>query len=97
MPVTLREESTFSDSNRWSEMAKTEGLRLPQWRMPTTTGGMRRWLRKINVSVDKYLADNNDRRLDAFIKRNPDWPLRAWAGIQLENLLWERDHSNAAA
>lgn len=91
-PVTLRTRETFSDANRWDEMAKEVGVRLPQWRMKTTTGGIRRWLRKIGVSVDKYLADNNDKRLGDFITRNPDWPLRAWAGIQLENILWEREH-----
>jgi hypothetical protein len=57
-------------------MAKAEGLRLPQWRMPTTTGGMRRWLRKINVSVDKYLADNNDRRLEMTGTSMPEAPRR---------------------
>lgn len=92
----MRGEETFSDSNRWLEMSKEIHVRLPLWRMPCTTGGMRRFLRKINVSVDKYLSDNNDRRLSQFHERNPDWPLRAWAGIQLENLFWEREHSNAA-
>lgn len=93
--MEMRGEETFTSSLRWTEMASEVGVRLPLWRMPCTTGGMRRFLKKINVSVEDYLAANNDKRLNQFMIRNPDWPLRAWAGIQLENLLWNREHPEA--
>lgn len=90
--VTLRGEETFADSNNWNELARQAGVRLPQWRMKATPGGMRRFLKKIGWSVDKYLDDNNEKTLKVFAQLNPDWPLRAWAGMQLENLFWEREH-----
>lgn len=86
MPVALRGEETFSDSIRWQELAKEHNVRLPLWRMPITTGGMRRFLKKINVPVDQYLSDNAELTLKVFGKKNPNWPLRAWAGLQLENI-----------
>lgn len=95
MPVTLRGEETFGDSLRWQEMAKELGIRLPLWRMPITTGGMRRFLKKVNLSVDDYLKANGERTLKTFGQNNPDWPLRAWAGIQVENLVWLREHPDA--
>lgn len=84
----LRGEETFGDAIRWQEMARQINVRLPLWRMPITTGGMRRFLKKINVTVEEYLSANNERTLRVFGQNNPDWPLRAWAGIQLENLTW---------
>lgn len=99
MTNALRGEETFSDSLRWAELSKELRIRLPLWRMPITTGGMRRFLKKINVPVEKYLADNNERTLRVFGQNNPDWPLRAWCGLQLESLAWEREHagSNSSA
>lgn len=84
--VTIRTEETFADHERWQEMARARGIRLPLWRMPVTTGGMRRFLKKLNITVDEYLEENNERNLKVFPARNPTWPLRAWVGIQLENL-----------
>lgn len=95
MAVTLRGEETFSDAIRWQELAKLHGVRLPLWRMPVTTGGMRRFLKKINVTVEEYLQANNERTLKVFSTNNPDWPLRAWAGIQLENFGWEEGQISA--
>lgn len=95
MPITLRGEETFSDAIRWQELAKELGVRLPLWRMPITTGGMRRFLKKINVTVDQYLTANAERTLKVFSQNNPDWPLRAWAGLQLEDLVWNKEHPEA--
>lgn len=86
----LRDEKSFADSNNWANLAREVGVRLPHWRMACTTGGMRRFLRKIGVDVKEYLEANHERNLSVFSTLNPTWPLRAWAGIQLENLMFDR-------
>lgn len=85
--VVLRGEETFSEQLRWAEWAKAAKIRLPLWRFACTPSGMRRFLKKLNVPVEQYLADNNEKNLRHFGQMNPDWPLRAWVGIQLE---WHR-------
>lgn len=87
--MTVREENTFADSNLWLELAKERKLRLPLWRMACTTGGMRKYLKKLNVSVDDYLTYSGERILKDFPRRNPEWPLRAWVGLLLEWLSWK--------
>lgn len=87
----LRGEETFSEQLRWIEWAKAAKIRLPLWRMPCSTGGMRRFLKKLNVPVAEYLEANNEKNLSQFSKMNPDWPLRAWVGVQIE---WHRIRNN---
>lgn len=87
--TTLRTEESFTDHYHWAELARERGIRLPLWRMACTTGGMRRFLKKLGITVDEYLADNNERNLRVFGQKNPTWPLRAWVGIQLENLAFK--------
>lgn len=82
--VELRGEGTFSEQLRWAEWAKELHIRLPMWRFACTTGGMRRFLKKLNVPVSDYLEANNEKNLSQFAKMNPDWPLRAWVGLQIE-------------
>jgi len=82
----LRTENSFADHIHWQDLAREKGIRLPLWRMACTTGGMRRFLKKLGVTVDEYLSANDERNLKVFAKKNPTWPLRAWVGIQLENL-----------
>lgn len=92
--MNLRTEETFSEHYLWLEMAKARGIRLPLWRMPCTTGGMRRFLKKLNVPVDEYLAVNAEKNLRVFSTNNPLWPLRAWVGLQLE---WLQEKEKAEA
>lgn len=74
----------FLDNEAWIELAQVRGLRLPQWRTRLTTGAMRQWLRKLNVSVSRYLEWEGGRSLGEFTRRNPMWPLRAWVGVVME-------------
>jgi len=87
----MRDEVSFMDSERWTELAKDAGIRLPQWRTPCTTGKMKWYLGKIGVSLPKYLAYWNEPSLKKFIQMNPEWPLRAWLGIELELVNWEKE------
>jgi hypothetical protein len=60
---------------------------------------MRRWLKKLGISVKDYLdwqgegpldpETNKNRRatLKDFAERNPDWPLRAWVGLLMETFI----------
>lgn len=82
--VELRTE--FAEGLHWAELAKKRGIRLPLWRMPITSGGMRKYLKKLGVEVEQYLEYNNEKNLREFAKRNPEWPLRAWVGLLLEGV-----------
>jgi hypothetical protein len=86
----------FIDEKTWRTLARARGIRLPLWGKPVTPNAMRRWLKKLGISVKDYLdwqgdgpldpATNKNRRatLKDFAERNPDWPLRAWVGLLLE-------------
>jgi hypothetical protein len=93
--LELRTEDSFgTDQLRWIDMAKERKLRLPLWRMQCTTGGMRRWLRKIKRDPTWYLEKTNEKTLKVFAQNNPTWPLRAWAGICLEWVEEEEENDN---
>lgn len=87
--VTLRGPETFSDTERWDELSRKYRVRLPMWRFPVTTGRMRSFLKKLGKPVEDYLSDNNEKNLKHFNKLNPDWPMRAWAAMQLEALAFD--------
>ena len=89
MSIELRTEESFADRYDWQDMARDRDIRLPLWRFSCTTGGMRKFLRKLEIPVEEYLAANNEKNLKHFGQMNPDWPLRAWAGLQLEWLIWK--------
>lgn len=93
--VKLRGEYDFykgtdADQDNWIDLAKKYKIRLPLWRLPCTSGGMRRFLKKLNISVEDYLSRNEEKNLREFNKRNPTWPLRAWVGLQLEWIEWDQ-------
>lgn len=81
----------------WGDLSRTTGIRLPMWKMPMTTGGMRRFLRKIGKDPTWYFGHTNEKTLGEFAKKNPEWPLRAWAGICLEWYWYERTADARAA
>ena len=69
----------------WAEAARLAGLRLPIGTMALTTGGMERWLRKIDVSAAAYLHWGAYKNLADFGRLNPTWTLRSWAGLVIEH------------
>lgn len=77
----------FADAAYWAELAGRRGVRLPQWHSPVTSGGMRRWLRKLGLSVEQYYCFSGERTLKDFARANPAWPLRAWVGLLLDSVL----------
>lgn len=82
--MDLRTEDTFADGYHWTELAKAQKVRLPLWRMPPTTGGMRKFLKKINRDTNWYLYCSGEKTLKEAVNNCGDWPLRAWSGICLE-------------
>jgi hypothetical protein len=86
----------FTEEREWRKLAKVRNVRLPPWGQPPTPALMRRWLKRVGISTKDYLdcqgegpldpRTNRNRRptLRDFAARNPDWPLRAWAGLLLE-------------
>lgn len=84
----------FSTKDNWLRLSKKYRIRLPLWRIPCTTGGMRRFLKKMDISVDEYLEANNFKNLKVFPALAPEWPLRAWVGLQLEWKEWMEEHGS---
>ena len=78
---TLRRD--FLDSGLWDDLARARGLRLPPWGKPATVSNMRTFLHKTG-STQAQFEDWAGCGLAAFIGRNPLWPLRAIAGVILE-------------
>lgn len=76
----------FIEAGWWLRLASARGLTLPPWGEPATTGAMETWLRKCGMSVPQYFRLSGFNSLGSWIRENPGWPLRAWAGICLE---WE--------
>ncbi|MGE5619063.1 MAG: hypothetical protein ACM3US_07370 [Sphingomonadaceae bacterium] len=76
----------WADMEVWESLARGRRLRLPASWQPVTTAGMRRWLARLGVTVDEYLAWAGERNLREFSARNPSWSMRAWAGLVLEAL-----------
>jgi hypothetical protein len=74
----------FLDADNWTELAHTYGLRLPVWGTPCTTGAMTRWLKRTGLSVAWYREWSGYQSLQQWIDANPLWPLRAFAGLCLE-------------
>lgn len=85
----------FMDASTWEDLARTRGLRLPPWGTTPTPGPMRSWLGKVGVSLRSYYVWSGERTLTEFADRNPDWPLRARAGLVLEAI--ESGHLQPAA
>jgi hypothetical protein len=79
---TLRRD--FLEESHWLELASHYGLRLPPWGMPCTPGQMARWLRKVGLSGKWYREWTGFGSLQDWIIANPLWPLRAFAGLLLE-------------
>ncbi|NPV07578.1 MAG: hypothetical protein HPY83_06400, partial [Anaerolineae bacterium] len=74
----------FLDAPHWAELARQYGVRLPQWWVPCTRKHMVRWLPKLGFSLAWYRDWAGKSDLTWFMKRNPDWPLRAFVGLLLE-------------
>jgi hypothetical protein len=81
---TLRRD--FLSYSLWVELASARKLNLPPWGEPVRPTGMRRWLNKLGISATAYLSWAGEADLKQFAQNNPDWPLRAWAGLVLEHL-----------
>jgi hypothetical protein len=74
----------FLDDDEWVILARKHGVRLPRTDTPLDTGKMKRWLTKLGVSNKEYLEWTGKQTREQFIKANPHWTLRAWAGVVLE-------------
>lgn len=76
----------FCDAEHWDELAAKHLPRydLPSWDVPCSPEAMERWLDRLDLSERDYLSMTGLKRLDEFIKLNPNWPLRAWIGTVLE-------------
>lgn len=72
------------DRAYWEERAREYGIRLPLWRLSTTAGNLRRWLKRIDMTVPQFLDDWGCMTLREACALLRDWPLRAVIGVLLE-------------
>jgi hypothetical protein len=72
----------WADSATWDELAKSRGIRLPQWREAPTPGKLKFWL-QILVG-EPFRAVYGDITPARLIALNPAMPLRAFVGQMLE-------------
>lgn len=82
--IELRSRDSFADTYYWEELAHRYKIRLPNWSYRPTVSLMRKWLKRLQISVDAYLLWDGDKVLSDFSERNPDWPLSSWVGLLLE-------------
>ena len=92
--LSLRSDFHPDDEQHWRDLAARYGVRLPACGVAVTTAAMKRWLHRLGISTEEYLAaqgvgpagNSSSARPTDFMVRNPTWPLKAWVGLLLEAL-----------
>jgi len=69
------------DAERWDQLARARGIRLPQWHVPPAPRALKRWLRTLDKAPFAEVFGCSPLRL---IQLNPTTPLRAFVGPMLE-------------
>lgn len=75
-------KTDFTDSGWWEELAKRHmtSYDLPKWHEVCSIEKMELWCDRLDLD---YQAITNTTHQE-FIELNPDWPLRAFVGLLLE-------------
>jgi len=87
----------FLDESYWRKMASKRGIRLPAWHLPPKPRFMKRYLKRVGLTIPEYKRWSGEKTLEQFSQRNPTWPLWAWVGLLLESDLgtnWPRGRPN---
>ena len=75
------------DLENWQRLARKRKIRLPRVDARLSTGGMTRWLRlQLGLSVTAFQRMFPDQNLREFVRNNPRFTLKAWAGMVLETM-----------
>ena len=77
-------KTDFADIPHWNELAAKQRYSLPGWDKPCTVEKMELWLDRLNISKALYKQRTNT-TLEEFIELNPEWPLRAFIGLMMED------------
>lgn len=72
------------DRPLWDRLYREAGVRQPPHRFQCTPRLMRRYLKRIGVSVEQYREMTGFSTLKAFQEANPSVPLWAFVGMVLE-------------
>lgn len=72
------------DAAQWSELYRDVGVRQPPHSLPASPKYLRRYLRKIGLTVSQFLESTGTRTLAEFQEMNPRVPLFAAIGMTLE-------------
>ena len=74
----------WADAPLWAGLYRDAGVRQPPHRLLCTPRLMRRYLKKVGVSVDQYREITGFKTLKAYQEANPSVPLWAFIGTLLE-------------
>ena len=78
-------KTDYLDMDVWEALARQRHIRLPQHNTVLTTGRMEQLLSLVGASIAWYRDWSGFTSLKAFIKANPEWSARAFAGLVLES------------
>jgi hypothetical protein len=89
--VCIKSRSDFNDAAYWDGLAEIHLSRfnLPKWDVPCSPEQMETWADRVGFSKSECLKYWNTDFAD-FIAMNPEWPLRAFIGLLLEQANQER-------
>lgn len=68
----------FMDAPEWDRLAKLYGVQLPVWSARCSARLMGNWVAKVGLNRNDY-GD-----LGEWARLNPQWPLRSFVGLMLE-------------
>jgi hypothetical protein len=89
--VCIKTKADFNDAAHWDGLAEIHLSRfnLPKWEIPCSPDQMEIWADRVGISKSDCLKYWNTDFAD-FIVLNPDWPLRAFIGLLLEQADMEK-------
>ncbi len=76
----------YMDDSGWVELAQARGLILPHKAIACTNFTMKKWMDKLNFSLERYQEWTGFKNVKDWRLANKDWSLRSWVGMLLEEL-----------
>jgi hypothetical protein len=83
-PLAARFSPDAADAANWQRLASERGFRLPSHATPCTVGKMRRWLRRLGWTPERFTAWSGYKQLADWSAANPTWGLWSFVGLLLE-------------
>lgn len=75
---------SWLDAPLWSELFRDAGIRSPAHSLPCTPGDMRKYLKRVDITVPQFSEYTGFSSLGKYQAANPTVPLWAFLGTMLE-------------